>query len=455
MERLIDDTWIEDSISDEGASAYLSRCQVDTPKLLVRLVWMLVNRRRPNAGKVIDLGCGDARFASEGTYESYTGFEIDERRAPAKSGLGPTVRVECAFAARDTRARYSTCVGNPPYVRHHDLGIDWLERANTRLRAVDGYTPDGRSNAYVYFMWLALDCVEADGLVALVVPYEWVSRPASARLRRYVEDNHWSVDVYYLRDAQFERVLTTACVALIDKSPKKMGWHLHEISADGSELQRRTQLTRTTHRRLEYEQPETGTHAMRGLSPGGQGDFVLTEELRIRYRLVAGRDVLPAVTSFRQLTTSQSTLTERLFREEFVNNGKRCWLINPDATPHEALKAYLAKIPALTRENYTCSNRDVWWRFQLPGSADILYSSGFKNKAPKMLRNEIGAVHVGAVHGIFCKPKSLSASLLAMLREFDFASKVVPLSNAFLKIEVNQMNAVLNQLQARASAARA
>ena len=78
-----------------------------------------------------------------------------------------------------------------------------------------------------------------------------------------------------------------------------------------------------------------------------------------------------------------------------------------------------------------------------------------ENKAPKMLRNEIGAVHVGAVHGIFCKPKSLSAPLLTMLREFDFASKVVPLSNAFLKIEVNQMNAVLNQLQARASAARA
>lgn len=285
MERLTDDSQFANGPSEAEAAAYLSRCQVDTPKPLVRLVWTLVNQRRPNAGKVVDLGCGDARFASDGIYESYTGFEIDERRAPPKSKSSPTVRVECAFAAQNTRARYSTCVGNPPYVRHHDLGNDWLERADTRLRTIDSYTPDGRSNAYVYFMWLALDCVDADGLVALVVPYEWVSRPASARLRRYIDGNAWGVDVYYLRDAQFERVLTTACIALIDKSPKQAGWHLHEISADGSELQRRTQLTRTTHRRLEYEQPISETRAMRGLSPGGQDDFVLTEEMRIRHRL--------------------------------------------------------------------------------------------------------------------------------------------------------------------------
>lgn len=84
----------------------------------------------------------------------------------------------------------------------------------------------------------------------------------------------------------------------------------------------------------------------------------------------------------------------------------------------------------------------------MPEVPDILYASGFKSKAPKMFRNEIGAVHVGAIHGIYCKPKSQTSTLLARLQDFDFASKVVPLSNGFLKIEVNQMNAVLNQLQA-------
>lgn len=448
LDRAKIDLMGEPSLGEAGAAAYLSRCQVDTPAPIVRLVWELVNRARPNAGAVADFGCGDARFASEGVYQSYTGFEIDPRRAPTKAN-GADVRVECAFAAKNTRSQYSTCIGNPPYVRHHDLGTAWLARAERRLEEIEGYSADGRSNAYVYFMWLALDCVEPKGLVALVVPYEWVSRPASAKLRKYIESNGWRVDVYYLPKAGFDRVLTTACITVIDKSPEAGGgWHWHEMNADGSGARRRNQITRTNHRRLAYERADTHTYAMRGLSPGGQDDFVLTEELRIRHRLVVGRDVVPAVTSFRHFTTAQATLTERLFREQFVNNGKRCWLICPQGEPHASLKAYLERIPKATRENYTCRTRNVWWRFDVPEVPDILYASGFKSKAPKMFRNEIGAVHVGAIHGIYCKPKSQTSTLLARLQDFDFASKVVPLSNGFLKIEVNQMNAVLNQLQA-------
>lgn len=429
------------------AAAYLSRCQVDTPAPIVRLVWDLVNRARPDAGAVVDFGCGDARFATGGLYASYTGFEIDPKRAPPKA-LGLDVRVACAFAASNTRGKFATCVGNPPYVRHHDLGADWLARAEGRLEQIEGYSADGRSNAYVYFMWLALDCVAPEGLVALVVPYEWVSRPASAKLRRFIEAKGWRVDVYYLPDAGFERVLTTACITVIDKSPEAGGgWHFHEMSADGSEVRQRAQITRTSHRRLAYERADSNTHAMRGLSPGGQDDFVLTEELRIRHRLVVGRDLVPAVTSFRHLTTSQATLTERLFREEFVNSGKRCWLIQPQGEPHALLEGYLTRIPRATRENYTCTARKLWWKFEVPEAADLLYASGFKGRAPKMLRNEVGAVHVGAIHGVYCRPKSQTSALQARLVAFDFASKVVPLSNGFLKIEVNQMNAVLNQLQ--------
>ncbi len=448
LDRVNSDRASKPSSAEMGAAAYLSRCQVDTPAQIVQLLWDLVNRARPDAGAVVDFGCGDARFASAGVYQSYTGFEIDPKRAPAKAN-GVDVRVACAFAARGTRGQYSTCVGNPPYVRHHDLGTEWLTRAERRLEQVEGYSADGRSNAYVYFMWLALDCVAPDGMVALVVPYEWVSRPASAKLRQFVESNGWRVDVYYLPKAGFERVLTTACITVIDKSSKAGGgWHWHEMNADGSEARRRSQITRTNHRRLAYERADTHTHAMRGLSPGGQDDFVLTEELRIRHRLVVGRDVVPAVTSFRHFTTSQATLTEKFFREQFVNNGKRCWLIHPQGEPHALLEAYLERIPKVTRENYTCKARKVWWRFEVPDAPDILYASGFKSKAPKMLRNEVGAVHVGAIHGVYCRPKSQMSALLARLQDFDFASKVVPLSNGFLKVEVNQMNAVLNQLQA-------
>lgn len=433
--------------SEMEVGAYLDRCQVDTPLPLVRLVWSLVRRVRPKVESVVDLGCGDARFAKAGIFSSYTGFEIDPKRAPVDVS-GFDIRIECAFAAQDTRNRYAACVGNPPYVRHHDLAKSWLSQAETRLSHIEGYVADGRSNAYVYFMWLALDCVVADGLVALIVPYEWVSRPASGKLRQHIRSKGWQVDIYYLADAGFERVLTTACIVLIDKAQKEGAWRLHEIASDGSEARRRNHLTGTKLKRLAYERPATQVRAARGLSPGGQKHFVLTEELRIRHRLAIGRDVLPAVTSFRHLDTSKNILNNRMFRDEFVNKGKRCWLIRPNAKPHPLLQTYLDHIPESIRENFTCTHRQIWWQFVVPDVAEILYASGFKGKAPKMVRNDIRAVHVGAVHGIYCRPKAKASDLLGRLRKYDFGRRVVPLSNGFLKVEVNQMNAVLNQLLA-------
>ncbi|WP_200379505.1 class I SAM-dependent methyltransferase [Rubrivivax gelatinosus] len=427
---------------------YLSRCQVDTPAPLVAQVWRLVNERRPCAGQVVDFGCGDARFAQAGVFEHYTGFEIDSKRLPARTPDKASIRLESAFEAQCARGQFDVCVGNPPYVRHHDLGLSWIEAAERRLKAIDGYIADGRSNAYIYFTWLALDAVKNDGLVALVIPYEWISRPASGALRRYMHAQGWRVDVYHLEDARFERVLTTACIALIDKAPVdgQGGLHLHEIGLELDECRPRAHVTGTAEARLSYERARTGTKALRGLSPGSQDFFVLTEEFRQRYRLQRERDVVPAITSFRHLSTDQRTLTERLFRDEYVNAGRRCWLINPVGEPSRELTGYLATATAELRANYTCAKRAVWWKSSVPPPAQILYSSGFKTAAPKMFKNEAVAVHVGAIHGIYCAPKKSADKLLTQLLAMDFSKRVVPLSRGFLKIEVNQMNAVLNQL---------
>lgn len=263
----------------------------------------------------------------------------------------------------------------------------------------------------------------------------------------------WRVDVYHLEDARFERVLTTACILVVDKAAPagEGGLHLHEIGMALDSSRRRTHLTGTEHTRLSYERASTGTRALRGLSPGSQDFFVLTEELRLRYRLQRGRDVVPAITSFRHLRTQQRALTETLFREEYVNSGRRCWLISPESAPTPALESYLATASKEVMGNYTCTNRQTWWRAKVPAPAQILYSSGFKSVTPKMFKNVVGAVHVGAIHGIYCELKKSADALLTQLLATDFSQRVVPLSRGFLKIEVNQMNAVLNQLCAQAS----
>ena len=63
-------------------SAYeLSQSQVATPSDIVAKFWSLTHKCRPRLDSVLDLGAGDGRFASGGSFSKYVGIEIDPRRS--------------------------------------------------------------------------------------------------------------------------------------------------------------------------------------------------------------------------------------------------------------------------------------------------------------------------------------------------------------------------------------
>ena len=65
----------------QRVAPYLDRCTVDTPLNVVKSVWSHVNSSRYSIDKVIDFGAGDGRFANEGEYHEYLGFEINSTRS--------------------------------------------------------------------------------------------------------------------------------------------------------------------------------------------------------------------------------------------------------------------------------------------------------------------------------------------------------------------------------------
>jgi len=434
------------AVGDHGR--FLARCQVDTPPEVVALAWRVAHLYQERFGVVGDLGCGDGRFAQSGTFDRYLGFEIDASRAPAqarRSRASVAIELGCAFE-KATSHRFNLCIGNPPYVRHHDIAAAWRTRAERVLtRLAPSYVGDGRGNAYVYFIWLALRLTVENGLVVLLLPHDWMTRPASRNLRAYIASQGWTVDIYLLRDATFGRVLTTSSICVINKAETTGRWRYFEIGP-GLPARPVKQPTRSRWRVLAYERAISGARAQRGLSPGTQKVLLLTEGQRVRYGLEPGRDVVAAVSSFRHLSSSQLTLSGRLFREQFVNRGRRCWLIGQPDQPSSALSSYLAQVPATHRSSATCRSRDVWWRFQMPKIPEVLYASGFVTEGPKVFLNKVGAVHVGGIHGIFCRSSARAKAIAAALRKSRFAPRVVALSKGFRKVEVHQMNSFLNEL---------
>jgi len=425
----------------------LSTSQVDTPEEIVRLFWKITHSYRSRFSRVLDLGAGDGRFAIGGRFSSYEGVEIDTSRSPCvKLPHKAVILHSCAFKHEGTG--YGACIGNPPYVRHHDLDERWRDSVARRLHKATGMEMNRKCNLYVYFLFLALLKSREDGIVSAIVPYEWVSRPSAKPLRDYIKENGWHVDIYRFSEPIFERVLTTASISVIDKGSRDRQWRYLSLSPTG-EVSALRQLTGADRQLLAY-QKRGKLWAMRGMSPGTQKVFTLTEAERIHAGLTRD-DVLPCVTTLRGVPRDLRYLTETAFYKRFVAAGARCWLIRSHADKvSPRLQAYLDSVPEALRDTWTCNSRDLWWRYILSDAPHLLVSTGFRKFGPKVLVNSISAHAVGSVCGVYGDHGVAWSGVRVYLMGVNFENRIVPHAKNLKKIEIRQLNAVLNSFTRRA-----
>ena len=432
---------------------YLNRCQVDTPDALVEATWAHVCKLRTSILKVVDFGAGDGRFARYGRYDRYIGYEIDGQRI-GSAVLPPNAEIieKSAFDSEIDDA--DLCIGNPPFVRNQDLPDNWRVKVSEKLIRKTGVAISGLANAWQYFFLLALASTKPRGLCALVIPYEWVSRPSSKALRDYINDKRWNVGVYRLVDTTFDSVLTTSSITIVDKAITDGKWQYFEETAAGE--YRGVPSPSGTHAGvLRYasrsETSKTGPRVMRGLSPGTQKVLTLTEGERVRSGLLVDRDVVPCVTTLRNLPVATKELDEETFQQYYRVPGQKCWLIRTDKKPGPILSAYLDSIPPSQFQTATCLERDEWWKFKMPLIANVLMAMSFKGNFPKIAINKIGARAVGGVYCIHNVPDDDVVRLTSALETTDVRDRIVSHANGLRKIEVGQANALLTDLFPSAS----
>ena len=423
-------------------SAYeLSASQVTTPAKAVSLFWRLAGRRRKPLGSVLDLGAGDCRFASGGSYSRYVGVEIDSRRS--REAILPKngeLVHDCAF--RHKGQDYDACIGNPPYVRHHYIERPWKEKAVAGIEDALGVTLKRNCNLYLYFLCLGLAKTHDNGLVAMIIPYEWVSRPSASPIREYIRGKKWNVSVYRFREQLFQGVLTTASVTIIDKGSTDGRWSFFDLDREFKVVPRRGP-SESKEGVIGYEK-RGNAWALRGLSPGTQKVFTLTEGERHHFGLKR-TDVVPCVTTLREVPSSVRKLTRAAFKRHFIDAGSRCWLIKSYAKRiSPTLKAYLKAVPPELRDTWTCHNQTPWFKFRPHPTPQLLVGSGFTRYGPKVVINTVGARAVGSVWGIHSASRLPERKLQQHLCGIDVEKRVVAHARHLKKIEVKQLNALLN-----------
>lgn len=421
----------------------LSQCQISTPDELVRLVWRLVNERRSSGISVIDLGAGDGRFALHGNYASYVGYEIDHSKYEKSQLPGAATIVN--FCALASTGSFDVAIGNPPFIRYQDVKDSWKTKARNIIMRESGMKVNGCGNLYQYFMWQALFRTKRDGMVALIVPLEWTYRPSAEQLRNYIWKNKWSVSIYRLPDkSYFSRIGAVPCVTIIDKSRSDQDIAYHQIDQSLSAVNHdpSSEMHKSP---FAFARGRDNVYATRGLSTGSQQLFLLTEAERKRLR-VSLPDVVPCVTTLRPLKANLTVLTQRLFQENYVCAGRKCWLLRTDKKQlPPTVKAHLDAAPSSIKRNTTCRARSVWYKYRTPSPPAIVYSASFvKEKRPKMLLNEASVRCIGSVHGIFGpNPFPTKQKLMNMLTNLDFRQGTLPTIQGLRKIEIRQMNGIL------------
>ena len=431
--------------SNQFMDNYLSRCQIDTPDKIVEFVWKLVKEYRRDIRSVLDLGAGSGNFSRSDVYDSYLGIEVDSKRlGDFQNENRKRILNQCAFFGEDFGGDFDLAIGNPPYVRHHDLSPKWkLELSGILGRALDEKF-DKRANGFVYFMCQALLSTADDGLCAQVVPYEWVSRPSAAFLRNAIEKKGWSVDVYRFESNIFtdSKVLTTASLSIIDKSTSSCRLRFFKVSED-LKIKEAESVTGSDERLLSYTKRDKEIFAQRGLSPGSQTVFCLTEKIRKQFGLKVGFDVFPCITQMKTLPPNIDSLDENNFFKYYVLGDQKCWLVSPSSSPSKNLQRYFDSVPEELIDTYTCRKQSPWWRYSPHPSPSILYNSGFTKFGPRTLTNRIGAIAIGTVHGVHQVAEDDIDSLINHLKAVDFERQIVSHSNKLKKVEVNQMNSVI------------
>jgi len=423
---------------------FLLNCQVGTPLDVVENLWNFLSKRFGKFDKVLDLGAGDGIFSMFGDYNTYHGFEIDKRRMPRTDiPSDANIFYKCAFSRYGKD--YDLCIGNPPYIKHNKVQNFWQKSILKNIEDEANIKIHKSANTFLLFLMQALLKTKKDGLVVQIVPYEWASRPTYKSVKDYIIKNKWNVSIYKFSENIFKKVFTTASITVIDKSKSDSRWEFFNIDR-AFNIGPIQNITGTSDKLLKHTRRGENTFAQRGLSPGNQKVFCLTEEERLKHSLEINQDVVPCITTLKPLPYRLKQLTKVVFENYYINNNQRCWIVNPTNECSISLLRYFKSIPESMRSNYTCRNQYPWWNYKKHRNPDIVFNPGFKKNKPRFLINSLGVIVVGSAFGIHNVKNISKRMLVNELRKIEFSSKLLEYSKGFQRIEVNQMNTVINQI---------
>jgi adenine-specific DNA-methyltransferase len=402
--------------------------------------------------RIIDCGMGSGRY-----------LRACARRFPAARLVGVEVDPLCALIARATLAADGLAdrcdvlpgdfreialpaaagpclfIGNPPYVRHHDIGEKWKTWYAASVLSHGLPRPSKLAGLHLHFFARVAELAQAGDLGVFVTAAEWLDTGYGTALRRLLLGplGGRSVTTVAASAQPFPDAMTTAAVTVFAPFQASDGLTIGETDdpatladAPGAHypaddpallLGRWSLLTRGRPAPAPPPKGHVGDlfRVSRGQVTGCNAAFVVgpdTPPLPARFLALC---VTGAEQIFAAAERAGGRLTAAGPLGRVVSLPKK--IDDLPAAETRQVRRFLDWARALGAESsYTAQHRSPWWRVATGEPAPILMSY-MARRPPAFVRNDAGAAIINVAHGLRPKTPMTAQELDAAARALNAA----------------------------------
>ena len=386
--------------------------------------------------RVVDPGAGSGRYllaAGRRFPEAELhGSDVDPlatlmRRANlAAAGLAGRARIHLgdyrALALPEAEGP-TLFIGNPPYVRHHQIAPEWKAWLLQTARR-HGLHASALAGLHVHFFLATAEYGRRGDFGAFITSSEWLDVNYGALVRRLLLDELGGQSLHVLApEAQpFSDATTTGaitCFRIGDTVPAMKVRRVESVS-DLGRLAKGRSVSRQ--RLAETNRWSVLTHVTPALP---EGHVELGELCRVHRGTVTGanavwvrrdahpdlpeRVLFPSITRARELFGAGARLGSLDALRRVVDLPVDLDVF--DAAERRQIDRFLREARARgVPEGYIASNRRAWWSVGLRAAAPIL-ATYMARRPPAFVRNDAGARHINIAHGLYPREEMTDAVL--------------------------------------------
>jgi hypothetical protein len=302
-------------------------------------------------------------------------------------------------------------LGNPPYVRHHDIPESWKSWF-AACAARHGYPASKLSGLHVHFFLKTRELMRGGDFGAYITSAEWIDVNYGSTVRKMLADGlgGQSLTIIDPEAMPFADALTTGAISCFCAGERKKYFAMSSVTSLEKPLGEGAKVAWK-----ELNEAPRWSVFVRGVAAPPRGHIQVGDLFRVHRGQVTGnnsvwtaqgfdgalprRFLFPTVTKARELLSAGVSLTQS-------SNLKRVLDLPAELDAlHEGERQPVEKFLDWAKlqgadQSYIARHRKRWWSVGLRDPAPILCTY-MARRSPAFVRNITGARHLNIAHGLY------------------------------------------------------